>query len=281
MAGKFEVVLKASLDKSSISEIQSQIENLAKGKTIKINADNTQVNGLKNSLNDLGDSAKNAKAHTQGLDDIISKFSSWQIVGDVIHGVKNAMEDMVQQVFDLDESLTELDKVTDLSSEGLQSLADDAFEVGEQIGATGKDVIDATTIFAQAGYEAQDALDLGEQAIMLKNVSEAGATAEGSANTLIATMKAFKLEASDSDHVVDALNEVSNRYAVSVNDLSTAIQKSSASMAAGNNTLEQTFGLVTAGKFRARLYRNIHYERPLIAGSSLELYSYNITMKYA
>lgn len=53
---------------------------------------------------------------------------------------------------------------------------------------------------------------------MLKNVSEAGATAEGSANTLIATMKAFKLEASDSGHVVDALNKVSNKYAVSVND---------------------------------------------------------------
>lgn len=281
MAGKFEVVLKASLDKSSISEIQSQIENLAKGKTIKINADNTQVNNLNNSLKDFNGSAKNAKNSAQGLSDIISKFSSWQIVGDVIHGVKNAMEDMVQQVFDLDESLTELDKVTDLSSEGLQSLADDAFEVGEQIGATGKDVIDATTIFAQAGFAAKDALDLGEQAITLKNVSEAGATAEGSANTLIATMKAFKLEASDSEHVVDALNEVSNKYAVSVNDLSTAIQKSSASMAAGNNTLEQTFGLVTAGKFRARLYRNIHYERPLIAGSSLELYSYNITMKYA
>ncbi len=53
---------------------------------------------------------------------------------------------------------------------------------------------------------------------MLKNVSEAGATAEGSANTLIAAMKAFNLEASESEHVVDALNQVSNKHAVSVND---------------------------------------------------------------
>ena len=59
------------------------------------------------------------------------------------------------------------------------------------------------------------------------------------------------------------------------------IKKASASMAAGNNTLEQTLGLVTAGKFRARLYRNIHYKRPLIAGTPLELYNYNIMMKYA
>ena len=211
MAQKFEVLLSASLDKNSAKNIQAQLDSISKGTSFKINADDSSVNSLKKSLNDLGDSAKKSKEHTQELGDIVGKFSSWQIVGDVIHGIKNAMEDMVQQVFDLDESLTELDKVTDLSSEGLQQLADDAFEVGEKIGATGKDVLDATTIFSQAGYEVKDALDLGEQAITLKNVSEAGATAESSANTLIATMKAFKLEASDSEHVVDALNEVNIR----------------------------------------------------------------------
>lgn len=247
MATKFEVVLSASLDKNSVSDIQKQINEISKGTKFNIQADSSGVNSLTKSIQSLGNEASNAKEHTQGLGDIVSKFSSWQIVGDVIHGVKDAMTDMVQQVFDLDESLTELDKVTDLTGSGLQSLADDAFEVGQQIGATGKSVIDATTIFAQAGYAAQDALDLGEQAVMLTNVSEAGATAENSASTLIATMKAFGLEASDASHIVDALNEVSNKYAVSVNDLSTAIQKSSASMATGNNTLEETFGLVTAG----------------------------------
>ncbi len=150
MASKFEVILSASLDKNSVKDIQSQLDNISKGVKLDIKADSSSVSNLKNSLTDLGSSAQNAQKHTQGLDDIISKFSSWQIVGDVIHGVKDAMGDMVQQVFDLDESLTELDKVTDLTSSGLQQLVDDAFDVGEQIGATGKDVIDATTIFAQA-----------------------------------------------------------------------------------------------------------------------------------
>lgn len=150
MATKFEVLLSAKLDSNSVKDIQSQLDSISKGTTLKINADNSSVNSLKNSLNDLGNSAKNAQTHTQGLDDIVSKFSSWQIVGDVIHGIKDAMQDMVQQVFDLDESLVELSKVSDLSGNSLQSFADDAFEVGEQIGATGKDIIDATTIFAQA-----------------------------------------------------------------------------------------------------------------------------------
>lgn len=263
MAKKFEVVLSAKLDENSAKDIQKQINSIVKGQDLSIKADSKQVNSLTKSLQNLGSEAKNAKSHTQGLSDIIDKFSRWQIVGDTIHGVRDAMKDMVQQVFDLDQSLTELDKVTDLSSDGLQKLADDAFTVGERIGATGKDILDATTIFAQAGHGAKEALDLSEQATILKNVSEAGATAEGSANTLIATMKAFKLEASDSGHVVDALNEVSNKYAVSVNDLSTAIRKSSASMAAGNNSLEETFGLVAAGKFCARLYRNIQNKKTL------------------
>lgn len=229
MATKFQISLEGILDtKTSTTNIQKSIKEMEKALSldIPIKADSASANQIKDAISGIGSAAENAKQHTQGLSDIVSKFSSWQIVGDIIHGVKDGMQDMVQQVFDLDESLVELDKVTDLSSEGLRQLEDDAFAVGEQIGATGKDIIDATTLFAQAGYEAKDALDLGEQAIMLKNVSEAGATAEGSANTLIAAMKAFNIEASDSGHIVDALNEVSNKYAVSVSDLSKRNYKS-------------------------------------------------------
>lgn len=249
MASKFEILLQARLDKTnSDAQIRKDIKDIEKSLSLNLNlkADSKSANEIKKAINGIGSSAKQANEHVQGLGDIASKFSRWQIIGDVIHGVKNGIQDMVEQVFELDASLTELDKVTDLTKEGLQGLADDAFEVGEKIGATGKNVIDATTIFAQAGYEAKDALDLGEQAIMLQNVSEAGATAAGSAETLIAAMKAFNLEASDSSHIVDALNEVSNKYAVSVSDLATGIKKASASMAAGNNSLEQTFGLVAS-----------------------------------
>ena len=223
MATKFQISLEGILDtKTSTANIQKSIKEMEKALSlnIPITADSKSANQIKNAISGIGSAAENASKHTQGFNDIVSKFSRWQIVGDIIHGAKDAMQDMVQQVFDLDASLVELDKVTDLSSEGLRQLEEDAFVVGEQIGATGKDIIDATTLFAQAGYEAKEALDLGEQAIMLKNVSEAGATAEGSTNTLIAAMKAFNLEAGDSEHIVDALNEVSNKYAVSVSDLS-------------------------------------------------------------
>lgn len=108
-------------------------------------------------------------------------------------------------------------------------------------------MIDATTLFSQAGYEIKDSLDLGKQAIILKNVSEAGATASESAQTLISTLKGFSDEGLNATHVVDALNKVSNSYATSVNDLSAGIKRASAAMAAGGNSFEETLGLLTSG----------------------------------
>ena len=137
MATKFEVILEAQLSKTSLSSIQSQLKELTKGTKFEIQADSSSVTKLKNSLTDLGNEAQNAKQHTQGLSEIMQKFTTWSIGAAVVNKTKDAIADMVQQVFDLDASLTELDKVTDLTSSGLQSLADDAFDVGEQIGATG------------------------------------------------------------------------------------------------------------------------------------------------
>lgn len=140
MATKFQISLEGILDtKTSTANIQKSIKEMESALSIDIpiKADSATANQIKDAISGIGSAAENAKQHTQGLSDIVSKFSSWQIVGDIIHGAKDAMQDMVQQVFDLDESLVELDKVTDLSSEGLRQLEDDAFEVGERIGATG------------------------------------------------------------------------------------------------------------------------------------------------
>lgn len=218
MAKKYEILVSATLEKSAASKIQNELNQISRKTKLKIKADDTQIKKIKEALDETKKSAQDARSPLEKLGDSFGKFVQWQVIGDVIHGAQQAVESMVQSVFDLDASLTELDKVTDLSEAGLESLSNSAFEVGERIGATGKDVVDAVTLFAQAGYDVKDALDLGEQAIILKNVSEAGATVEKSANTIIAAIKAFNLDAGQSTHIVNALNEVSNKYAVSVND---------------------------------------------------------------
>ena len=55
MATKFEVVLTAKLDESSVRDIQKQINSIVKNQDISIKADNKQVNSLTKSLQSLGE----------------------------------------------------------------------------------------------------------------------------------------------------------------------------------------------------------------------------------
>lgn len=108
-------------------------------------------------------------------------------------------------------------------------------------------MIDAATSFAKAGYDADTALELGKVATMYQNVADEEISAADSADFIIAQMKAFNVEASESEHIIDAVNEVSNKFAVSSADIATNLGKSSAVMANAGNTLEETISLLTAG----------------------------------
>ena len=146
MATKFEVILEAQLSKSSLSSIQNQLKELTKGTKFDIQADSSSVNNLKNSLADLGKEAQNAKEHTQGLGEIMQKFTTWSIGAAIVNKTKDAIADMVQQVFDLDASLVEFNKVTDVTPEQLQQITNEAYKLGEQLARTGWNKILARSI---------------------------------------------------------------------------------------------------------------------------------------
>lgn len=79
-----------------------------------------------------------------------------------------------------------------------------------------------------------------------QNVADEAISAGDSADFIISQMKAFNIEAEDSLHIIDAVNEVSNNFAVSSADLATNIGKASAALAIGGVTYEQTLGMMTA-----------------------------------
>lgn len=139
MATKFQISLEGILDtKTSTANIQKSIKEMESALSIDIpiKADSATANQIKDAISGIGSAAENAKQHTQGLSDIVSKFSSWQIVGDIIHGAKDAMQDMVQQVFNLDASLVEFNKVTDVTPEQLKEITNQAYALGEQLART-------------------------------------------------------------------------------------------------------------------------------------------------
>lgn len=82
---------------------------------------------------------------------------------------------------------------------------------------------------------------------MYQNVADEAISAGDSASFIISQMKAFNIHAQDAQHIIDAVNEVSNNFAVSSADVATALTKTSSAMGVLGNDFNQTIGLVVSG----------------------------------
>jgi len=206
---------------------------------------------LRDELNNVSKVAKGTGKSSLGMGEMFKtafkSFSVWIGVTSIFFGAVQQIKDGIGAVKELDDAMLELRKVSDLSSSGLEAFNIQAQETGTVVGQTTSEVIRATAQFAKMGYTVVQALDLAQSALILTNVADGIDTATESADALIATLKGFRMEASQSTHIVDALNEVSNNFAVSTDALADGIRRVSSVYKDSNDTFEQTLGLLTAG----------------------------------
>lgn len=107
-------------------------------------------------------------------------------------------------------------------------------------------MVEAATEFRKSGFNDEDAANLALTASVFQNVADDAIGAGEAANFLVAQLIAFNMEAEDSIHVIDAINEVSNRFAVSSSDLSNTLGIVASTSSALGNSFEETLGMMTA-----------------------------------
>ena len=229
----------------NIQKTMQSYEKVA-GKTLtatKNLADSMQAVGTK-SLKSAGE----IKTFGDKVKEAFSKFSLWSVVSAIFYKVVRSVEGLVNTALELDKAFTELTKVTDLTIEDFDELTEKAYNLGSTLAKTTTEVIEAMTEFAKAGYSVEESTNiLAKNALMWTNISDGTISATESANMIISVMKAFNIEAEDTTHIIDALNEVSNNFAISSGDLSDSLAKSSAVLANAGVTYEEMLGLITAG----------------------------------
>ena len=81
---------------------------------------------------------------------------------------------------------------------------------------------------------------------MYQNVSDEAISASDSASFIIAQMVAFGIEAENAEHIINAVNETANSFAVSSGQLANSLGIVSSTAAAMGNSLESTIGMMTA-----------------------------------
>lgn len=101
--------------------------------------------------------------------------------------------------------------------------------------------------FRKNSFSDEDSATLAKVAALYQNVADDAVSASDAASLIISQIKAFNIEADNAIDIVNAINSVSNQFAVSSTDISSALTKTSSAMSVLGNDFQHTIGLITAG----------------------------------
>ena len=234
---------KGKYDKDALAKIRADIEAL----NVSTPDLNNKIKQLGNQFSSLKQQAsQSGNVMTRALDNAF-KFLRFYLVGGLLVGVVRAFRDATNVVVELDKSLTELNKVIDISKNEMSTFTDKAYEMGKTIGRTGKEVIDATAEFAKAGYTLEQSFELSKAALVMQNVAEGINSTEEATSSLIAVLKGYSLESTKAMQITDILNEVSNTTATNFDDLADGLRRTSGTLSQTGTSLEQLTGLLVGG----------------------------------
>ena len=205
------------------------------------------ANILEEVQKEQNETAESSQKLSGNFDNVFNSLVKYFGVTQIFSAVSSSFSKMVQEVRDLDVEMTEFSKVTDLTEQQTEKFIEDSYELGESVARTGTEVVQATTLFKKMGHTVDESMDLAKDALTWTNVADGMVSVEEASNMLISTMKAFEKQGLSSTHVIDALNEVSNKYSTSSSALSNNLSTVAATLAVSGTSFEQTLGLMTAG----------------------------------
>ncbi|MDD6530600.1 MAG: phage tail tape measure protein [Prevotella copri] len=158
---------------------------------------------------------------------------------------RQALRQLYTNVVEMDKAMTQLRIVTNDTDAACSRFAANAAKAAKSIGASVTDIMTSAETYARLGYTLDESLNLSATTAQLANV--AATDAETATSFMTAILKGFRKNASDAEGIGDMLTLVGKKYAISAEELGAALERGGASMAAANNTLEESIALLAAG----------------------------------
>ena len=171
---------------------------------------------------------------------LLSFVSFYRVIG--------VFKDGINIIHELDDALTEMQKVSDESLASLREYQKGTFATANEIGTTASQLQQSTADWLRLGEDLQNASQSAQTANILFNVSEFESIDE--ATTALVAMSAAYADAEkdiDKMDIVDRLNLIGNNYAIATDELATALQDGAATLQTAGNDLDEAIALTTAG----------------------------------
>lgn len=183
--------------------------------TTELNKMKSELEGLPNQVQLLGDSMKEAGDKMKNIGDSISSVGKkLSVVSTAVIGVGTVA---VKSAAEFDQSMSSVEAVSGATAEELEQLREKAKELGSTTNYSAKEVADAMTDMAKAGWSAQDIMN-GMNGV-LEATTASGEDLANVSEIVADAITTFGLSASDSSRVADVLTYAANAGTLSIADL--------------------------------------------------------------
>lgn len=176
-----------------------------------------------------------------------AKFGGWSIATGAMTALVSKTREAISELKEIDSIMTEISKVSDLTDAELSKLGRSSFKTASKYGRTASDYLTGIQEMSRAGFHGKAAEEMAELSVLAQS---AGDLQKDLANDyIIASNAAFgyagnieKLNA-----LLDAQNQVTNRNAVSMDELADATKVAANQLANANIKENEMTALLGTG----------------------------------
>ena len=226
---------------AQLTQLDTVLKSIKANRSIKINVSGTSLTKAATDAKNLGDNlddvqkkakeigttgskhidrvgeslkggSKNAESFRKGLGNVLTTMLKFRAASMAINFAINAFTSAFKEMKNVDTELVNIRKVTGYTNEEIAKLTKTAYSLATNYGRTASEVLQASTVFARAGYTDQIE-QLSELSLLLQNVGDL--EAEDASKFIIATDKAYKLGGSYEKlmAIIDGLDNITNKNA--------------------------------------------------------------------
>lgn len=261
MAKKFELTAELNLQSpKNIDKVLREIQSKVKSPSVEL-----KVKGAKQAAKDVNEVAKAnrglkketeaatkaASALGKQLGSALKNVLRYDIARRVFYTFASAVEQGVKDAISFQREMVKISQVSGQTLKQLKGLQEKVTGLSTSLGVSSSSLVKTGLILKQTGLSVQDvktamdALAKTELAPTFGNIAD-------TAETAVAAMRQFKLEAKDLEGLMDKINVVAGRFAIESEDIGVAIKRTGGAFAAAGGSIEELIALMTSVRSTTR-----------------------------
>jgi len=240
--GKVGKEVSASVESGMVKGAEAAGGKMAKGmQKVK-----TEAKGAGKNIDDMGNKMDKVNAD---IFTAVKRVLLWGTASRLIYNTYGKIADAVKDVVELNRILVNIEKIRPAGLD-VDIISEDILAKAKKYGVAFAEIGETQRTFFQQGFKTAEVIKLTESQLLA--VTAAGLTAGEAMELLVSSMTVFNISAQRSITIVDKLQNVQANYAVSTQDLASAMRRVGPVAQELGGDIDHLIGLITTLKESTR-----------------------------